>query len=338
MFAQSDALSSNTVTAYDRGRDGTLTAAGTYPTGGNGGQLAGSVVDHLGSQNSLTYDGDARLLFAVNAGSDTVSEFAVHGDRLRLQQVISSGGSFPVSIAVHGDLVYALNALDGGSVQGYRLVADRLVPLAGSERPLGLDPAATPQFTNTPGDIGFTPNGQSLLVTTKANGNSIDVFGVGRGGLLSSTPTVNSEPGLTPFAFAFEGGGQVAVSDSGNNAVQTLTLGPGGVLSPVASVATGQAGTCWVVADGPLLFAGNAGSGSESGVLDQRGSLSALGNTTTDAGTVDATASPDGRYLYVQTGAAGIVDEFAVGFAGSLTEIGSVTVPDGAGGQGIATS
>ncbi|MGH2836155.1 MAG: hypothetical protein ACRDKD_08070 [Solirubrobacteraceae bacterium] len=40
----------------------------------------------------------------------------------------------------------------------------------------------------------------------------------------------------------------------------------------------------------------------------------------------------------MQTGANGIVDEFAVGFGGALTPLGSVTVPDAAGGEGIATS
>jgi len=37
----------------------------------------------------------------------------------------------------------------------------------------------------------------------------------------------------------------------------------------------------------------------------------------------------------VQTGAAGIVDEYAVGVGGSLAEIGSVTVAGAAGGEGI---
>ena len=67
------------------------------------------------------------------------------------------------------------------------------------------------------------------------------------------------------------------------------------------------------------------------------GQLTLLGSTTTDPGTVDATASPGGRFLYVQTGLNGIVDEFAVGSGGSLTEIGSVTVPGAAGGEGITT-
>jgi len=50
---------------------------------------------------------------------------------------------------------------------------------------------------------------------------------------------------------------------------------------------------------------------------------------------VDASAAAGGRFLYVQTGAAGIVDEFSVGATGSLTEIGSVTVPGAVGGEGI---
>jgi hypothetical protein len=50
---------------------------------------------------------------------------------------------------------------------------------------------------------------------------------------------------------------------------------------------------------------------------------------------VDAAASPDGNFLYVQTGAKGIVDEFHVNTNGSLTPIGSTTVADAAGGEGI---
>ena len=102
--------------------------AGSYATGGRGGILAGSVVDHTASQGSLTYDMRHGLLYAVNAGSNTISVFAVRGDRLALRQVLGSGGTFPVSVAVHGDLVYVLNALNGGSVQGYRVLGSFLVP------------------------------------------------------------------------------------------------------------------------------------------------------------------------------------------------------------------
>ena len=53
---------------------------------------------------------------------------------------------------------------------------------------------------------------------------------------------------------------------------------------------------------------------------------------------MDAVASPDGRDLYVRGGAAGTVDEFAVHADGSLTPIGSVTVPNAVAGEGIAAS
>jgi DNA-binding beta-propeller fold protein YncE len=188
VFVQTDNPSGNQVVAYHRASDGTLSPAGTYATGGLGGVLAGSVVDHLASQGSLSYDPGHGLLYAVNAGSDTISVFAVNGDRLTLRQVLSSGGSFPVSVAVHGDLVYVLNALAGGRLAGYRVLGGGLVPIPGSGRPLGLNPSASPQFTNTPGQVAFTPGGSQLIVTTKANGNDIDVFGVRFGGPLAAAP------------------------------------------------------------------------------------------------------------------------------------------------------
>lgn len=185
--------------AYDRAASGTLTQAGIYNTGGLGGVLAGSVVDHLASQGSLAYDQEDGLLLAVNAGSNTITVFAVSGDRLALRQVLSSGGSFPVSVAVDRGLVYVLNAEEGGSVQGYVVSSGRLTPIPGSNRALGLNPTESPQFTHTPSQVAFSPQGSQLVVTTKENGSDIDVFGVSAFGLLSKAPVVNSEPGAVPF-------------------------------------------------------------------------------------------------------------------------------------------
>ncbi len=86
-----------------------------------------------------------------------------------------------------------------------------------------------------------------------------------------------------------------------------------------------------------MFYASNAGSGSLSGYTSSlAGTLTPLGTTPTDGGSVDAATTPDGHFLYVQTGAAGLVDEFSVNANGSLTSIGSIAVPNGVGGEGIA--
>jgi 6-phosphogluconolactonase (cycloisomerase 2 family) len=339
VFVQSDDPSGNTVAAFERDASGRLTLHATYPTRGNGGVLAGSVVDHLASQGSLQYDRSHRLLYVVNAGSNSLTVFEVRGADLERRQVIGSGGDFPVSIAVHRNVVYVLNARDGGSVQGFRLVGERLVRVPSWHRDLGLDAAATPEFTHTPGQVVFTPNGSKLIVTTKANTNALDVFFVHRSGALSSAPVVTTLAGAVPFAATFDPHGHLVVAEAGTNAVATFSVRRDGTLSGIDSAPTGQAATCWIIGADHAVFASNAGSASLSGFhVAADGTLAALGNTATDNGTVDAVVSSDGRYLYAQTGAAGIIDEFAIGAHGSLTPIGSLTVADAVGAEGIAAS
>jgi hypothetical protein len=249
---------------------------------------------------------------------------------------VTSGGAFPVSLAAHGDSVYVLNAERGGSIQGYAVGSDRLLPLRGSGRKLGLDPSATPQFTNTPGQVAFTPGGSRLIVTTKANGNNIDVFPLDRSGRIDGPATINHEPGAVPFGVTFNRLDQVVVGESGPSAVATFRLTANGTLSPIASVTTGQAATCWVSSDGPFVFASNAGSADVSiEAVSPGGRLSSLGHTATDPGTVDAAVSPNGHFVYVQTGAKGIVDAFRVGRNAALTKISSVVAPGAVGGEGI---
>src|SRR5580704_8642192 len=336
LFVQTDNTAGNQVVAYDRNANGTLSAAGTYATGGVGGVLNGSAVDHRASQGSLTYDAVHNLLYAVNAGSNTVSVFSVYGDQLFLRQVINSGGQFPVSVAVHGDSVYVLNALSA-NVQGYVSFFGRLFPLPDSDRSLGLTvPSNTNQFTNTPGQVAVSPNGTELIVTTKLNNDDIDVFHIGFFGTLSPSPVVTSDPG-GPFGVTFDAAGHLVVANTASNSLTTYALEPNGTTVAIDNVLDGQAATCWVTGAQGSFFASNAGSGDISHFQEQpfSGVLALAGETPTDAGTVDAAASSDQQFLYAQTGANGIVDEFHVGAGGSLTAIGSVTVPGAVGGEGI---
>jgi 6-phosphogluconolactonase (cycloisomerase 2 family) len=335
VFVQTDNTAGNQIVVYDRGSGGSLTQAGVYNTGGLGGQLEGSVVDHLASQGSLTLDREHGLLYAVNAGSNTISVFAVIDDHLALRQQLSSGGTFPVSITALDGLVYVLNGLAGGSVQGFAVEAGRLVPIPGSNRALGLNAAATPQFTNTPGQVAFSPNGKQLIVTTKKNGNDVDVFSVS-GGLLSATPVVNPLPGTVPFAVVFDKHGNLVLAESAG-ALASFQLNGDGTIAQLDVVESGQVATCWVVGDGDHFYTSNPGSASLSNFQSSAGGqlLTQLGNAETDGGTVDAAVTQGGRFLYVQTGAAGDVDEFSVGAKGALSKLGSVTVPGAIGGEGI---
>jgi len=334
VFVQTNGLDGNAVVAYDGG----LHRTGTYPTGGRGGLEAGAAADPLASQGSLTLDRTDHLLYAVNAGSDTVTVFGVHGSRLARLQVVGSGGTFPTSVAVHGDLVYVLNARDGGSIQGFRRIGSRLVRVPSWHRALGLDPAATPEFTHSPGQVAFTPDGRHLLVTTKANTNEILTFGIDAAAGPSATPVHNAEPGAVPFALAFDRYGHPVVAEAGPNAAATFAV-HGGALAGLSSSATGGAATCWITGVDGVFYLSNAGSATVTAFRTRAdGSLENLGTTSTaGAGTIDSAASADGSRLYVETGA-GVdgVEAFRIGHDGGLTPSGSVAIPDGSNAEGIA--
>lgn len=343
VFVQTNNLSGNAIDVFDSGADGHLSLGQVVPTGGLGGQTASSVADRLASQGSLAYDSNSRLLFAVNAGSNTISVLSTRGRDVRLVQTISSGGAFPDSVAVHGDLVYVLDAGGSGAVTGYRIRGVRLFPLPGSTRTLGLSNATPPNFLTSPGQIGFSPDGSELVVTTKASTSSLDVFQVNPAGSLSVTPTVTADPGNVPFAFTDSPTGQLVVAEAGNSTVHTYGFATGGALTSLSpSVPDGQTALCWITAAGGHYYVANAGSNTVSAyTVAADGTPSLVGTTgiaaTTDAGPIDMAASSDGHTLYVEAGAAGAVDEFHVNTDGTLSELGSVAGL-GAGIEGIATS
>ena len=209
--------------AFRRNADGTLALAASYRTGGNGGRASGAPSDPLASQGSLVLDPAAGLLLAVNAGRDSVSVFAVNGDQLHLRQVVSSGGPFPVSIAVSGSLAYVLDAGLAGDVHGYRIVNGELVPLPRSTRSLGLSNTIPPFYLSSPAQVGFTPAGARLVVTTKLNA-LVDVFSVNPAGLaLSGQPAKDPVAGA-PFAFTFDPAGRLALVNAGDSSLGTFTI------------------------------------------------------------------------------------------------------------------
>ncbi|XVV15020.1 lactonase family protein [Actinoplanes sp. CA-131856] len=328
VFVQTNGTDGNKIVSYDRN----LHQVGTYATGGLG-TPATTAVDPLASQGGLTLDRAHGLLYAVNAASNSVTVFGVHGARLTRLQVIGSGGSFPVGVAVHGQTVYVLNAHDGGSIQGFRRYGDRLVALPGSHRKLGLTAA-----NDSPGQVAFSPDGRHLLVTIKG-ASEIDVFAVTASGGVSAQPVRHQTPGKTPFALDFDRFGHAVVAEAGTNAAATFDLRRDGRLVPLAEVATGGKATCWVTGVNGTFYLSNAATGTISAFRTRAdGSLANLGTThTAGGGTIDTAASSDGRTLYAETGATPDgIEAFRIGHDGRLTAAGSASIPGGVNSEGIA--
>jgi 6-phosphogluconolactonase (cycloisomerase 2 family) len=323
LFVETDAAAGNSVLSYTRGTDGTISYVATYSTGGTGAIAAGSAADPLASQGGLALADNGNELLAVNAGSDTVSVFAVFGPYLHLVQQIATNGNFPVSISVHNNLVAVLNSGGAGSVTQYQLQWGRLVA-TGQTRSLGLSNTTPPNFLAGAGQVGYSPNGQFLVVTTKSSTSSFEVFSVGFNGNLSSSPTITPSTNAVPFSFTFDAHGRLVAAEASNSSVSTYSINGNGSLSPIGTVSDGGAALCWIAGAQGYYFGSNAGSGTVSSFSVGANGVPALLNATaatTHPGTTDSATSPDGQFLYVESGGAGALDTFAVNANGSLTQL-----------------
>jgi 6-phosphogluconolactonase (cycloisomerase 2 family) len=289
----------NAVITYTRNADGTLTQGASYPTGGKG--IASEppfgfpIVDSSGSMN-LSRDG--RLLFVVNAGPSgadgSISAFKVTNSGLQLadNSPIDSGGQLPVSLTSSGNLLYVVNEISSNIV-GYRVSSN------GHLTQISVQPLSTTFPTTVAAQIGFSPDGKTLVVTERglpAPNGVIDTFPVywnGTAGpaqkLVAQTPN--------PFGFAFADRRHLLVSDAGFVAtppgvtpnpgdpsqffgsVSSYSLSGGGNLTFNGDFPSGGRAACWVVVtrDGRYAFATNtlsAPAGSPVGATTGNGGVS----------------------------------------------------------------
>lgn len=332
VFTLSNATGGNAVLAFSRAADGSLSPAGSYGTTGNG-TGAG-----LGSQGAVALSQDRRFLFAVNAGSNSITSFAVNGASLTRIGTVGSGGVLPISVTVHGDFLYVLNAGLTENIVGFSISpSGALSMLAGSARPLsgaGVGPA----------QVSFHPSGAWLVVTEKAT-NRIDVYAVGADGYASG-PVVNPSSGQTPFGFAFNQHGVLIVSEAFGgapdaSAISSYTINGDGTLRVVsASVPTTETAACWVAVtgNGKFAYATNTGSASATGFRVRHAALTILDpdGRTGDTGTtpIDAAMSRNSQYLYTLNAGSHSISAFAVDNSdGSLRAVsGAGDLPPGAVG------
>ena len=343
----------NTVAGFDRLADGTLT-----PMPGSPFAVGGTGTGHPdASQGSLQRSDDGRYLLAVDAGSNEISVLRIKPDG-SLQPAsapVASGGIDPVSIGVHGSLVYVANAGPGSSPGDTNYTGFRLNP-GGQLRPI---PDSTYMLPNgsKPGQVLFNGDGTRVAGTRIAT-SLIDSFTVGGDGRLSPAP--GSPYDAQAFSPA-QGYGQLGsefsptdpnalfVSDahvaSGGAAfpglVSSFTDAADGTLTPVgAPVANDGGAACWIEIshDGRFLFVVNTASASISSYsIGTGGALTFLQSTgmgQIGGGAEDARLSPDGSTLWVVESGADAVTGFTVD-GGTLTPLTEAAGPAGATPSGI---
>ena len=315
VYTQTNDQNGNAVQVLARGADGRLTPAGSYATGGRG-TSAG-----LGSQGAVALSANHRVVLAVDAGTNDIASFRVTRDGLTPAGRVPSRGTMPVSVTIHGNNAYVLNAGGVANVAAFRLGGDgTLTPRFGGREPLSALNAGA-------AEVAVSPDGGSLVVTEKA-AQQLETFPLQHG--LPGDPAITPSSGPVPFGFAFDGAGDAIVSEASNSTVSSYRVGDDGALHVItASAQTLQGAACWVAVtpDNRFAYTGNAATGSISGfAIGHDGSLTRI---TSDGRTASSTRPNDlaiaGGYLYAINPIAGSVTEYRINGDGTLDGLGAVT-------------
>jgi len=346
VYVNNNSAGTNTVAAFDRHADGSLTpiAGSPFVAGGAG---TGAP---FGSAGGLQRSSDGRYLLATDPGSNEISVLRIKPNGgLQLADVEGSRGTGPVSIAVHGSIVYVANGGAGGSnYTGFRLNAGgHLSHIAGST--FALPDSALP------GHVLISPDGRRLVGTRvgpNAGPSFLDGFSIGSDERLTPAPgSPFAAQRIGPFGSAFSPthGNQLFVSNAhdGANAgsVSVYDVAADGSLTAISGspFADQQTAPCWVAMspDGHALFAINTAVPSISRYsVAADGALTLIGSTafSSPAGLrpFDAQVSPDGDDLYVVDAGVAKISAFAVDGT-SLAELpGSpFAIPGGAAPFGM---
>lgn len=341
VFVMTNDASKNEILAYQRTYDGDFVLKDRVATDGRG---SGGTTDPLQSQGSLTLSGDHNLLFAINAGSGTISSFHLRGGLPVLVDQEPTGGAFPVAVAEHNGTAYVLNAGGNGAIVVFH--ADNLGRLHQVSGPTvhltGLNSGAS--------DISVSPDGTKLVVIEKAS-NSIDIFPIHPDGTLG---TVVANKSLTPgvFATVFTPNGQLIISENQPNngtdtsSISSYTINANGTLTAISqSLPTYGNGNCWnaITPNGHWVYVDNAGTFTVAGFsVTSNGALAPIAGTilaTDPDGTanLDTTVSGDGKYLYTLNSGTGTVGVYTINSDGTLTSLGDIDgLPSTVGFNGIA--
>jgi 6-phosphogluconolactonase (cycloisomerase 2 family) len=310
----------NRVLAFARDADGNLADPVAYENGGRG-----SMTPHLPSQGSVGLSGDRRFLLVANAGSGDVSVFRVDGSELELIGTTPTGGDVPRSIAERAGTVFVMNTGKPG-IASFRLTDEGLSPVMGGEMSLAADA--------DPAQIGFAPDGRSLVVTQRG-ADAIAVLPVRDDGTTGEAMTIASS-GPTPYGFAFASNGTLVVTEAfraqkGAAAASSYTWADGTLVPKTRSLANMMSEICWAVVTGDDRFAyttnfaestvSRFAIAADGSIVLEDASAGTIGETR--PGLRDEDLTDDGRFLYAIDADGGSVVGWRIGMDGSLSATGS---------------
>ena len=262
VYTMDNSALGNSVHVYHRLGNKRLIFGEAVSTGGTG------TGQPLGNQGAIQIDPSESFLYVVNAGSHSVSVFAITEDSLELRQTIASEGHRPLSLAVTQGRLYVLNA--GGSVGALDSVAGFQIDSSGLLTPIEDSVATLSTAVTRPAQIGVSPDGSSLVVTERET-HKVSIFEIDAAGRPMNLQAHDSE-GLTPFGFEFGVRGALVIAEGvlGNanaSSVSSYSLqSPSSLTVLTSSAPTFQTAACWLVLspDKKMAFTTNPGSDSIS--------------------------------------------------------------------------
>jgi DNA-binding beta-propeller fold protein YncE len=114
VYVETNLSPANSIRAFERAANGQLReiAGSPFVTGGSGSGYSGVGLGPDDSDQEIATNADQSMLFAINAGSDSISVFRI-GDNGSLAPVkgspFPSGGNDPVSLDIAGNLLFVAN-------------------------------------------------------------------------------------------------------------------------------------------------------------------------------------------------------------------------------------
>jgi len=340
VFVMTNNADHNEILAYQKSSDGDFVLRSHVRTGGRG---SGGSTDPLQSQGSLTLSQDHELLFAVNAGSGTVSSFHLVKGLPVLIDHEPTDGAFPVAVAEHNGTIYVLNAGGNGAIVAFHVDGPgRLHEIQNSITPLtALNDGAS--------SIAVSPDGLTLVVIEKGP-NNIDTFPIHPDGTLGAVVVNHSvTPGV--FSAVFAPNGALIVSENQPNgtdvsSISSYTVQPNGKIQAISqSVPTFGDANCWnvITPNGKFVYVDNAATSTVAGfTVGVNGALTPIAGTIvatepSGATNLDMSISGDGNTLFTLNSGLGSVSVFNINSDGTLTLLGNIDdLPKSAGFNGIA--